>query len=295
MAIRVRPRKTTSDPTPLQAVADRHLSRLALLIGTALDRVRRSGSFSDGVGAFTPDWSRFWDVRKDSADDVFFDLIVDGAGTESHLFGGLRLVAAVQAAREMAATLVLGISEESRLALRQVTAEAMSGAYTPRQAATLIRQTVGLTGQQAQAVVNYRNALAAVGEGRIPEGVLDDFTLADPRYRYVTPDRVDDLVSRYADRALRQRAETIARTETITAAHRGQRALWDQAAGEGYFDPATAKRVWVTTEDDRSCAECMSLDGAEIDYHGTFSSGRHTAEHPALHPRCRCTTSLLFD
>lgn len=87
------------------------------------------------------------------------------------------------------------------------------------------------------------------------------------------------------------RAETIARTETMTASNQGQQALWDQAVDEGLLT-GKERQVWIVTPDDRLCPICEPLDGQEADFGETFDTELGKVDGPPAHPRCRCTIGL---
>lgn len=86
-----------------------------------------------------------------------------------------------------------------------------------------------------------------------------------------------------------KRAQLIARTEAMIAAHEGQRILWRRAVEDGLLD-ADFKRRWIFTDDEVGCPQCEALDGqlaeAEGEYEGGISS-------PPAHPQCRCTEGLV--
>lgn len=85
-----------------------------------------------------------------------------------------------------------------------------------------------------------------------------------------------------------ERAALIARTESMIAAHAGQRMAWQRAQEEGYLS-AKATVTWIATDDEAECPQCEGLDGEEARIGMAFSDG--TAFPPA-HPRCRCTLEL---
>lgn len=87
------------------------------------------------------------------------------------------------------------------------------------------------------------------------------------------------------------RAETIARTETMEAANEGQLELWDQAVEEGLLT-GKEKVVWIVTPDDRLCPICEPLDGETTELGGTFDVDGEEIDGPPAHPNCRCTTGL---
>jgi hypothetical protein len=118
-----------------------------------------------------------------------------------------------------------------------------------------------------------------------------------------------------ARRLLKRRAENIARTETIRAANMGTQFGWDAAADAGLLPPGTQK-VWIATEDSRTCPICAVLDGNTVDLGGNFDVSveataftiegeeirvtatrpmkrSSTTRTPPAHPSCRCTLGLV--
>lgn len=83
------------------------------------------------------------------------------------------------------------------------------------------------------------------------------------------------------------RAEMIARTETMAAANEGSRQGWDQAVEEGLLSK-DVKKEWIATSD--CCDDCDELDGEQVgldeDYPNDGGDG------PPLHPNCRCTEGI---
>jgi hypothetical protein len=115
-------------------------------------------------------------------------------------------------------------------------------------------------------VLNYREGLLAAGA---------DATSARAQ------------TAKYADRKLRERAETIARTEVMTTLNYGQELAWDQAIGEGLIDPDDTLKVWVVTPDELLCPICEPMAGEAVGIDEEFE-----VEGPPAHPNCRCTTGL---
>jgi SPP1 gp7 family putative phage head morphogenesis protein len=70
------------------------------------------------------------------------------------------------------------------------------------------------------------------------------------------------------------RARTIARTEVINAYNQSKMNMYKQAGLSQY--------EWLTALDERTCEECVALDGKVFD----IGSG----DVPPLHPNCRCCT-----
>lgn len=168
------------------------------------------------------------------------------------------------------AQLVRDITEQTRRSLQATITRAIRDGIPPAEAARLIRPIIGLTDRQAMAVINYRFSLLEAG--------------ADP-------DAVATAAAKYADRLLRQRAQTIARTETIRAGRDGRNETWRQARAEGWLGDDTTRR-WVVTDDDRLCPACAPLAGVEVGLEEAFPHGG--GDGPPLHPNCRCTTVLVI-
>ena len=98
----------------------------------------------------------------------------------------------------------------------------------------------------------------------------------------------------YAQRLLKYRSETIARTEIARAVGEGQTAMWKQMVADGYL-PVDAKRVWVTALDERTCEICEPMNGVETDIFGSWNTPNGFVSHPqATHPNCRCTQGIIM-
>lgn len=85
------------------------------------------------------------------------------------------------------------------------------------------------------------------------------------------------------------RADRIARHETMTAVSEGQREAWDQAIDEGYLT-GDEKRVWIAVGDGKVCSICEDLDETEADLNGEYEGG---IPGPPAHVSCRCTEGLV--
>lgn len=178
--------------------------------------------------------------------------------------------AMIEAARQGAGRLITGVTAETRRAVRAVITRSFQEGIQPRDAAKMVRSIVGLTERQAQTVTQYRARLVA--EGHTPQEALQ-------RARMLS------------ERLIRQRAQTIARTETIAAATRGQLTTWRSAANRGLL-PNDAHKVWLTTPDDRLCRFCRSMNGQSAPLHAMFVSRFGPVDAPPLHPQCRCAIAL---
>lgn len=97
-------------------------------------------------------------------------------------------------------------------------------------------------------------------------------------------DSYDEILDAIGDD---DRADVIARTETMAAANEGQRDAWDQAVEDGLL-PEDARRVWIATSD--ACPICEELDGQETTLDGEYPDDG--GDGPPAHPNCRCTEGI---
>lgn len=88
-----------------------------------------------------------------------------------------------------------------------------------------------------------------------------------------------------------ERAETIARTESMRASNQGQLEAWKQATDEGLLT-GDEEQEWIVTPDDRLCPVCEPLDGTKAPLGGMFDTELGKVDGPPLHPNCRCTIGL---
>lgn len=182
---------------------------------------------------------------------------------------------AVQWGRRESSRLISEVTESTREAVRQIIGDAIEQGIPPRESARLIREQVGLTRQQSDAV--FRRWLDLTESGRPGADVTR-------------------LTDRYAQQLTKYRAEVIARTETIAASTNGQQETWRQAVDKGYLDPETTRRVWIVTPDDRLCLElCAPMDKQEVELEEDFEVGDGSfVLVPPAHPQCRCAVALSF-
>ena len=188
--------------------------------------------------------------------------------------------------------LIKGITDQTRDSIRQVIVDAFQNGGHPREQAREIREMIGLTPYQQRAVDNYRAALEggsqadlqnalgrALRDGRYDRSLLS----AMQNQTSLPPAKVDVMVGRYEERFINYRATTIARTESLRAANKGQRALWEQAVEQGLL-PGDVEREWEVSGDERTCDECNDLDGETARLDEEFAPG--IMEPPDPHPDC---------
>ncbi len=126
---------------------------------------------------------------------------------------------------------------------------------------------IGLTSSQEAWVRNYAAELAsdnpaqaltrALRDKRFDRAVMKAAKDGHP----IPKGLLDKMVAAYKNRALRYRAETIARKETITALHSAQEQAMRQAIGKGAVNGAAVQYIWRTAHDKRVRDSHRSMDG----------------------------------
>lgn len=169
-----------------------------------------------------------------------------------------------------AATLVNDVVQQQREAIQFYLQRGLRLGQNPRQTALDIvgrvnRVTgnrvggiIGLNAQQARAVAALKEALAD------PDTATRYFRLQrrDRRFdsmvkrsrrlgRPLTASQIERITSRYSDRLLQLRGETIARTETLEAMSTGRHQAMEQVVQKGGIDPRFVTRTWETNMDGR--------------------------------------------
>lgn len=217
-------------------------------------------------------------------DELFSELIAAGQrqrfpriekATLSYRFDAERPEAAAWAEKE-AGNLIVEVVQEQVNTVRDYVSRASMGEFSPRQVARGLRDTIGLTSQQAGWVDNFR-------ERRISD-LMSQGRLFDQAY-----EQSERATRAYHDRIHRYRTETIARTEILRASHEGRRESWSQGIEEGFIS-VTDQKVWSTNMDGRECDICGPLDGSRVLITDDFPEGE-----PPIHPNCRCDVLLVDD
>lgn len=217
---------------------------------------------------------------------------------------------AVERARQNRLELVRGLTAEQRDITRNVLVDGLSRGANPREMARDLRDSIGLTPTQEQHVRNYRRALET--------GQFHDASrrqLHDDRYNrtltaarrdgvQLTPAQVDKMVERYRTNYVAYRAEVIARTEALRAAHEGTEELYRQAIERGDVEAKQLVRIWnagpatLNARDEHQAMDGVSVpigedfvmpDGTRMRHPGDPRGGTaHTAQ-------CRCAVSTAYD
>ena len=185
---------------------------------------------------------------------------------------------------EHTAEMVTRVTDDQVKAIRYIVGESVTYKMGADETARYIRPIVGLTEQQTAANIEYYNNIKAqmvADHPRMKPGSIEQ--------------KARDAAAKYASKQHRTRADTIARTEIITAYHEGNDRGVRECISDGRLPKM--KKVWSTSLDAKVCSACQALEGVELDMDKEFSakSGRKTVTTsiPPLHPRCACAVKYV--
>jgi hypothetical protein len=195
-------------------------------------------------------------------------MVVDAAPKFAASFGfDGRADRADRWARANAAGLVQAISAQQGDALREMVGERLAAGANARKLAREVRSVVGLHPNQVRTVGNVRRDLTNLSAEYFTR------TLRDRRFDGLVRRAIDDgkplsitdidrITQRYAERALRHRADVIARTESLNALRAGRDEGVRQAIEQGAASEAV--KEWSASGDDRVREMHAEMDGVQV-------------------------------
>lgn len=220
---------------------------------------RFASSTNQAFAAAADDTARFLDGK--------LPVVVDFDATNTR---------AVRIMQQRRLRVITEFTQEQRIATRQALTRGIEIGANPRAQARAFRDSIGLTSKQEQYIANYRRALI--------EGRADALTrrLRDKRFdstvqrslktgEPLTRKQIDKMVGRYRQRWINYRAETIGRTEALSAVHEGKHEAYNQAYEAGHINPNNVTRIWNT-----------SIDGREREHHADMHLQQVGAQEPFI-------------
>ncbi len=214
---------------------------------------------------------------------------------------------AVSQMQDASLRLIREFTTGQRAATRVALIEGVTAGVNPREQALLFRQSIGLTAHQTRAVANYRRLLQQGSAQALQRALRDrrfDGSVAQAvsGQKPLTDAQIDRMVERYYTRSLAARAQTIARTESLTAVHQGSDQAFMQAIQQAVISDDLSQQ-WHTGGDGRVRHPSHTLMNGQIRSFGKpFLSGtgnllRYPGDPSApAHDviRCRCVKSTRF-
>jgi len=167
---------------------------------------------------------------------------------------------------------------------------------------------LGLTDSQAAWVRNYAAELASDNPLAALERSLRDrrFDAAVRRAAAngtsIPQDKINKMVTAYRNRALRYRAETIARSETMASLHQAQEMAMRQAVDAGGINRSQVEYIWRSAHDTKVREAHSELDGQVTPMGVPFQSSLGPIRFPgdpqasaANTINCRCWRETKID
>jgi uncharacterized protein with gpF-like domain len=171
----------------------------------------------------------------------------------------------------------------------------------------MFRDSIGLTSRQMAAVNRYRQLLETGSLEALQRGLRDKRFDASVRSaassgQPLAREHIERMVSRYRDRYVTYRAETIARTEALRSVHEGSDELYRQAIENGTLAADELVQTWITSRDERVRNSHAAMHGQQQPMGQPFTSGNGVllmrpgdADGPPEETiNCRCTKTTRF-
>jgi hypothetical protein len=203
---------------------------------------------------------------------------VDAAGFRTVFQFSVRNLQAEAWLRQYSGFLIESITDDQLDAVRKFLSARLSEGANPRTTALDLVGRVGASGQREGGVIGltssqegwvraYRAELESDNPAQALTRALRDQRFDKTVLKATEADQplpsalVDKMVTAYKNRALRYRAETIARKETITALHTAQEMALKQAIDSGVVAQTDLTYVWRTARDNRVRHSHRTMNG----------------------------------
>lgn len=198
------------------------------------------------------------------------------------------------------------LSESVRQTVHTVIRDSVKNSIPPRETARQIRDSIGLTARDEQAVLNFESALRNSDVSALQRKMNGNDARAIRaalRNRKPLPEsRIRGMVDRYRARLLKVRAEAISRTESLRAVNSGVYQAWKNMVDAGELDASKVRRKWIYTHDDRTRAAHVEIPVLNPEGVGIYEPFKSSLG-PILYPHdpsasksntinCRCTTVI---
>lgn len=168
--------------------------------------------------------------------------------------------------------------------------------------------SLGFTQSQVETINNYRALLESGSEEALQRDLRDrryDRTVQSSvsSGEPIPEPMIDKMVERYQANLLSSRADTIARTESLSVLNEARQEAMSQVIDQAGFDRDSVRRVWNATQDSRTRDSHLAMDGQEVGMDEPFvtPSGEELMfpGDPSASAKerinCRCTVTLEFD
>lgn len=273
----------------------------------------------------------------DKIEDIYEragNMMVDGWPKLRNAFGlvtpvfNIRNPSVERELSEFSSRFIKEISDEMRKSIQETLTDGMIRGINPRETAInivgrynpithkRIGGTIGLASNQVKWVNSARTYLRNLDERYFTLGLRDKrfdsiVRKAIDEGKSLTKEKISQLITAYESKALKYRADAIARTETIQAINRAERAAIAQQIEEGLITADLITKWWSNSADERVRLSHIELGrrynknnqigfnepfetstGSKLLYPGDTSLGADASE--IIHCRCKCMYRVDF-
>ena len=273
----------------------------------------------------------------DKIEDIYErtgNMMVDGWPRLRNAFGlvtpvfNIRNPAVERELSEFSSRFIKEISDEMRKSIQETLTDGMIRGINPRETAInivgrydpithkRIGGTIGLASNQVKWVNSARTYLRNLDERYFSLGLRDKrfdsiVRKAIDEGKSLSKEKISQLITAYESKALKYRADAIARTETIQAINRAERAAIAQQIEEGLITADLITKWWSNSADERVRLSHVELGnrynknnqigfnepfetstGSKLLYPGDTSLGADASE--IIHCRCKCMYHVDF-
>jgi len=206
-----------------------------------------------------------------------------------------------QSIRQAQDVFIAKLESDARDTVQTIIADGVRNGTPLDDVASNIKDMIGLTDTQAQAVLNYQRMLMELDPGALArqlrntdydavlqDAIDNDTTLSDAA--------IQSMVDDYTDNYLDYRAATIAQTESTRAANAGLHDAYSQAVERGALPEDAITRQWQLA--DNPCPICESIADNNEDGVGVnedFDSDEGPISDPPVHTNCECSVDYVTD
>lgn len=174
--------------------------------------------------------------------------------------------------KDFTAERVTLLNDSTKEILKDSIQEAYDSGRPARKLAKQISRNVGMNAQQNKGYLSLQKSLEEKGTKQSV---------------------IDKRLKNYKDKAIKNRALTIAKQELILATNMAQEASWKQAEDEGLM-PKNAKKQWISIIDDRTSDVCKYLHNKVVKWSAEFETKWGNFFGPPAHILCRSGIILVF-
>lgn len=197
--------------------------------------------------------------------------------------------------------LIVQMADETRAVVEDAILGGVREAKSLDEIAASIRDSIGLTDTQAQAVANFRQDLEALDPAALDRALRNveyDSAVQDAidSGEFMSSDAIEAMVNDYYENYLDYRANTIATTEANRASNLGLHEAYSQAVESGALPDEAITRNWQLGPNENHCAVCLSivdLNPEGVGVNESFDSDDGPIDDGPVHPSCDCSVEYV--